>query len=439
MESRNAADSNAPAIAASRTKTQKRLVNGQRISACVGNYIADQKAEGKKKERLFGNIIKAVGERRYLVQFDNETNPRELGSQVLKVETIGASLPPDIPIPAPNNPREVVELENIEEVVGSQDDEEHLPAHAPEHDEVEAEREGSEDVHESQQDQEGRMPGQLERISGVQQQAVSNYETVKIQAEAKIAALIGKTVLVKDKRGSSSIQWKVIQNHIPQSVLPEKMEDQNYGLIGFNKSNYKRSEIYARMFLALTFIDWKKSCDKMNTEMMKDDENIRPFSYSEFLVGLGLLIGACGFSQNGINLFKKTDHDMGDGEDGVEDDTNGFVNHPAFDQYMPFYRFKSFRRYFPGINVDATKEGFDPWHHLIAGVEEFNQIRRERISASNWILIDESMSSWRPRTSKTGKLPNISFILRKPKPLGTEFKTTGCSITGVMRCLEIQR
>jgi hypothetical protein len=272
MESRNAADSNAHTIAVSRTKPQKRLVHGQRISTCVGNYIADSKADssqGKKRKRLFGNIIKAVGERRYLVKFDNETNPRELGSQVLKVETLGASLPPDIPIPAPNNPREVVELENIEELVDPQDDEEHLPPHAPEHDEVEAEREDSEDVHEIQQDQEGRIPGQLERISGVQQPAVSNYETVKIQAEAKIAALIGKTVLVKEKKGSSSIQWKVIPNDIPQSALPEKMEDQKYGLIGFKTSNYKRSEIYARMFPALTFIDWKKSCDKMNTEMKK--------------------------------------------------------------------------------------------------------------------------------------------------------------------------
>jgi len=49
------------------------------------------------------------------------------------------------------------------------------------------------------------------------------------------------------------------------------------------------------------------------------------------------------------------------------------------------------------------------------------------------------MSSWKPRTTATGSLPNISFIMRKPKPLGTEFKCTACSITGVMHCLEVQR
>jgi hypothetical protein len=34
------------------------------------------------------------------------------------------------------------------------------------------------------------------------------------------------------------------------------------------------------------------------------------------------------------------------------------------------------------------------------------------------LVADESMSAWVPRTSKTGGLPNISFIKRKPEPLG---------------------
>ena len=38
-------------------------------------------------------------------------------------------------------------------------------------------------------------------------------------------------------------------------------------------------------------------------------------------------------------------------------------------------------------------------------------------------VLDESMSSFRPQKSKSGNLPNISFILRKPKNLGTELKT----------------
>jgi hypothetical protein len=63
-------------------------------------------------------------------------------------------------------------------------------------------------------------------------------------------------------------------------------------------------------------------------------------------------------------------------------------------------------------------------------IDEFNKNRGKMIAASVIKLLDESMSAWRPRKSKTGGLPNISFILRKPEPLGTEFKSMACSETG---------
>ena len=49
------------------------------------------------------------------------------------------------------------------------------------------------------------------------------------------------------------------------------------------------------------------------------------------------------------------------------------------------------------------------------------------------------MCQWNPHTTKTGGLPNISFIARKPRPLGTEFKNVGCQVTHVTKFLEIQR
>ena len=50
------------------------------------------------------------------------------------------------------------------------------------------------------------------------------------------------------------------------------------------------------------------------------------------------------------------------------------------------------------------------------------------------------MSAFRPRTTKTGGLPNISFIIRKPEPLGTEFKDTACKkVRGAIKHLELQR
>ena len=64
----------------------------------------------------------------------------------------------------------------------------------------------------------------------------------------------------------------------------------------------------------------------------------------------------------------------------------------------------------------------DPWHPVKKLVDDYNSNRKKTVASSVIMTLDESMSAWRPRTSSAGGLPNISFILRKPRPLGTEFK-----------------
>jgi hypothetical protein len=85
---------------------------------------------------------------------------------------------------------------------------------------------------------------------------------------------------------------------------------------------------------------------------------------------------------------------------------------------MSFYRWKEFKRFFPAINKDESRKESDPWYELSAAVDEFNSIRRSKIVGSRWISVDETMCSWRPRKTALGGLPNISFIRRKPEPLG---------------------
>jgi hypothetical protein len=63
-------------------------------------------------------------------------------------------------------------------------------------------------------------------------------------------------------------------------------------------------------------------------------------------------------------------------------------------------------------------------------VDGFNKNRHQWVAASARKVLNESMSAYRPRTSQTGGFPNISFILRKPEPLGTEFKDIACAVTG---------
>ena len=63
----------------------------------------------------------------------------------------------------------------------------------------------------------------------------------------------------------------------------------------------------------------------------------------------------------------------------------------------------------------------------------------KNIAASFLKVGDESMSATWFRTMAKGNLPHLSYIFRKPEPLGTEFKTVACSLTGALLFIEVQR
>jgi hypothetical protein len=95
---------------------------------------------------------------------------------------------------------------------------------------------------------------------------------------------------------------------------------------------------------------------------------------------------------------------------------------------MAEYRFKEIKAIFPWSFQDKTKldesieESFDPWNMVLLLVNGYNKNRHDWVVASKRKTLDESMSAHRPRRSKTGVWPNISYILRKPEPLGTELR-----------------
>jgi len=67
-------------------------------------------------------------------------------------------------------------------------------------------------------------------------------------------------------------------------------------------------------------------------------------------------------------------------------------------------------------------------------------VQLDKILFGQWDLVDETMSAFRPRTTQTGGLPNISFILWKPEPLGTKFRDTAYGIIrGALKHLELQQ
>ena len=63
----------------------------------------------------------------------------------------------------------------------------------------------------------------------------------------------------------------------------------------------------------------------------------------------------------------------------------------------------------------------------------------KNISASFMKVGDESMSTIRFRATAKVSLPHLSYISRKPEPLGTEFKIVACYVTGALLFIEVQR
>jgi hypothetical protein len=87
---------------------------------------------------------------------------------------------------------------------------------------------------------------------------------------------------------------------------------------------------------------------------------------------------------------------------------------------MKLHRFKVWKKFIVKVNEDKARErDGDPWWKFATTIAGLNHVRLNKITTSLWDILDESMLSFRPRTTATGTLPNISFTFRKPEPLGT--------------------
>lgn len=113
---------------------------------------------------------------------------------------------------------------------------------------------------------------------------------------------------------------------------------------------------------------------------------------------------------------------------------DGFKPYPNYGQYIPKNYFKAFQHAFPFLWADKRYWFMDPkkmpWDLVLPFVRKYNE-KRELLLAVVFAVLDESMSGWRPKTSKTGGLPNITHEPRKPVPLGTMFRNAVEGFTGI--------
>jgi hypothetical protein len=237
--------------------------------------------------------------------------------------------------------------------------------------------------------------------------------------------------------------WKLVPCSEPdEGTAPEEYAD-GVGLSGFNfpdtfklNSNSTYTTPYLQLLQKMWPGDWKqqlqqlnKKIDATNAAAANGKQKINAISEHDWWKFIGILISAGPQGKGGCTLWEKETH--------RERCLTKTINYgPDGDGIMPFYRFKEIKAAFPWSFQDKSKEpdqdgsGGDPWHICLLMVDGYNKKRHDWIAASVRKVLDESMSAFKPQTTTTGNLPHLSFILRKPEPLGTEFKTIACTVTG---------
>lgn len=141
------------------------------------------------------------------------------------------------------------------------------------------------------------------------------------------------------------------------------------------------------------------------------------------------LAASTGYVEKGIDLFKNRHPKSFFSQKGPDFTT---------DFGMSYYRFEEWKKMFIYSFVDPNVDKSDPWWRVRGIINEYNENRKSNIAAGAIKVLDESMSAWHPQTTKTGRLPHISFIIRKPEPLGTEFKVIASPALNVGLAIELQ-
>jgi hypothetical protein len=222
--------------------------------------------------------------------------------------------------------------------------------------------------------------------------------------------------------------WKTVTDHAADNP-PSNY--QTHGLVGFQFSSFsnleRESDNYAYPFAKLVESlwpgNWRDQIGKVNASIelynreKKPNREIKELTDDEWWTFWGIVIIAAKVGNGGVTHLYDTKVPV------IAQLPN--VN---LADIMPKYRFEHLLKFIhEGFSGDSPE---DPWNAVLGLVNGFNDNRAQKVAASYTKVVDESMSSWRPTTTALGGLPFLSYILRKPKPLGTEFKTCACTETG---------
>ena len=248
--------------------------------------------------------------------------------------------------------------------------------------------------------------------------ALCPHATARKEADTIIAGLVGDKVTVTSGRGKKTKDvWTVVKpsnkDDLPQVPGTKKREDKGKGMNNYNKTGAKKvfndftvgsgPDALLGVLLHLYPGDIKVHVKRINKALEGGSQKVRNITVGEYVKWLGVFLAARLYDQKGANLWD-TRNDW------------GVTQAPDFKRFFPQRRFEAIKAVVHCAFGEEKAD--DPWGLLRPTIDEFNKNRLRTIVSSTLSTADESMSAYVPRTSKTGTLPHLSFISRKPKPLG---------------------
>jgi hypothetical protein len=165
---------------------------------------------------------------------------------------------------------------------------------------------------------------------------------------------------------------------------------------------------------------------KIDAAMKQTDPKAHDLTKGEYLVFKGLFIAAALQIQKGHDCWDPPPRER------------RFRKHPEFGEYMTRRRFDAIKSAILAPWSDPSIAGEDPWWEIRPLIAAINENRRREVIQCPLRIADEMMSAYRPRTTPSGDLEHVSFVERKPKNLGTEFKSIHDGRHGVLLFMEIQ-
>lgn len=153
--------------------------------------------------------------------------------------------------------------------------------------------------------------------------------------------------------------------------------------------------------------DWKDCIKRLNSNIREGNQDKRrtdtyvnqvtPHEYWTF-IGIMLL---CTVTKSG-------------GMDGLylASHREGIIESPRGQTFMSKRRMKEIKKVWVTQFENKSQKDTNPWWRVNRLVDDFNANRKKMVASSRVKTMDESMSAYRPQKTKTGNLPNISYIQR---------------------------